>query len=123
MVKNDYTRNIKQPDETRPFKSHGHVDVLKFPDGRKLGQAVFEPGWKWSEDVKPIAGTETCQEAHVGYQISGTMFIQMDNGDEFRIRAGDAYDIPPGHDAWVEGNEKVVDIDMTGFGKYAEKAA
>ena len=88
-----------------------------------MGWAEFEPGWKWSEHVKPIAGTESCQEPHRGFQVSGTMVILMDNGEEFRIRPGDMYEIPPGHDAWVEGTEKVVDIDMTGFGSYAKKKA
>jgi quercetin dioxygenase-like cupin family protein len=118
-----YTRNLNTPDERRDFKAHGHLDIVNFGDEMSIGKAVFEPGWRWSNDVQPIAGTSTCQSAHTGYCISGSMRIRMDNGDEFVLRAGDAFHFPPGHDAWVEGSEACTLIDVEGYKNYAVKAA
>jgi len=118
-----YCKNFQNPDERRDFKRHGHLDLLQFSDDVSIGRAEFEPGWKWSSDVKPIAGTDSCEAPHAGFCLSGTMMIHMDNGDEFRIHAGDAFHIPPGHDAWVEGNEKCVMIDVGGYKSYAKPAA
>lgn len=114
-------KNFNQPDETRPFKGHGHLDILKFEGGTTIGRAIFEPGWKWSTDVKPIAETESCESAHTGYCVEGEMRIAMDDGQEFTIQAGDAFKIPPGHDAWVEGSQPCVMIDVTGYEHYAEE--
>lgn len=114
-------KNFNQPDETRPFKAHGHLDVLNFSDGTVIGKGEFEPGWKWSEDVKPIAGTSSCEASHSGYCIQGSMRIHMNDGSEFTIQKGDAFRIPPGHDAWVIGNEKCVLIDVGGYTDYAKK--
>jgi mannose-6-phosphate isomerase-like protein (cupin superfamily) len=119
----DYTGNFQQPDETRPFKAHGHMDVVQFRDGRAVGRGVFEPGWKWSNDVKPIAGTKSCQADHTGHCLSGSMTIRMDDGKQFQIRPGEAFHIPPGHDAWVDGSEDCVLIDVTGFKEYAKPRA
>ena len=83
-------------------------------------RAIFEPGWKWSESVKPIAGTDSCQVAHMGYQISGRMKVRMDDGSEQEFGPGDAGVIPPGHDAWVVGDEPVVFIDFQGAALYAK---
>ena len=121
--KENYCKSFESPDETRPFQAHGRLDLLNFPDGTAVGRGVFEPGWRWSKDVKPIAGTSSCMAEHHGYCLSGSMVIQMDNGDEFRIQAGDAFTIPPGHDAWVVGNEQCISLDMTGFKDYAKKTA
>lgn len=114
------TRSIDAPDETRPFKAHGHLDVVTI-DGFTLGRAVFEPGWKWSEDVKPIAGTDSCQTAHKGFCLSGHMTVRMDDGTEFRMGPGDVVTIDPGHDAWVDGDEDCVFLD-TGVAAYAKPA-
>ena len=115
--------SFQNPDETRQFKEHGRLELLNFKDGSAVGRGTFEPGWKWSNDVKPIAGTESCQSDHHGYCVSGSMVIRMDNGEEFRVQAGEAFSIPPGHDAWVDGKESCVLIDFTGFKTYAIKKA
>jgi hypothetical protein len=115
-----YQKSFKVPDESRPFKAHGHVDVLKFDDRATIGRGVFEPGWKWSSDVKPIAGTPSCQSAHAGYCVSGRMTVKTDGGEQFTVNPGDAFHIPPGHDAWTEGNEACVMIDVTGVKDYAK---
>ncbi len=114
-----FNKGFNQPDETRPFKGHGHLDVVKLGQAT-IGRGVFEPGWKWSVDVKPLAGTATCQNEHTGYCISGAMTIKMDTGEKFTIRPGEAFYLRPGHDAWVEGNESCVLIDVSGFADYAK---
>lgn len=113
------TGSFDKPDERRDFQGHGHLDVINFEGGTVVGRGVFEPGWRWSNDVKPIAETETCQAAHVGYCLKGRMTIHMDNGEEFQIKAGDAYRIIPGHDAWVEGSETCEMLDFMGYSEYA----
>ncbi|MEW6058419.1 MAG: cupin domain-containing protein [Bdellovibrionota bacterium] len=115
-------KTFNQPNERREFKSHGHLDLVSFEDGISIGQGTFEPGWKWSNDVKPIAGTESCEASHTGYCVSGSMVIRMNDGEEIFIKAGDAFQIPPGHDAWVQGDEKCVVLDFTGYENYAKKA-
>jgi quercetin dioxygenase-like cupin family protein len=111
-------RNPDQPDETRPFVDRGRVDVVQLADG-VVGRGTFEPGWRWSEHVKPIAGTDTCQSAHLGYCVSGRMAVRMDDGTEKEIGPGDVIVIPPGHDAWVIGDEPCVQVDFTGMEAYA----
>ena len=111
-------KNFSSPDE-----------VLTFPMGRAenvtlgeltVGRFVQRPGWRWSEQIKPIAGTESCQFHHIGVGISGRGMIRMDDGTETLISAGTVFDIPPGHDQWVVGNEPAVSIlwgGWRGFGK------
>lgn len=117
-----FAKDFKSPDETRMFKAHGQLDVLKFEDGAIVGRGEFQPGWRWSTDVKPIAGTRSCQSAHTGYCLAGSMTVKMDSGEQFTVRAGDALNIPPGHDAWTEGAESCVLIDVTGVKNYAKPA-
>ena len=112
-----HTHNIDDPHERRPFHAHGHMDVVTLGDFT-LGRGVFEPGWRWSEDVKPIAGTESCQVHHTGLCLSGRMTIAPDDGEEFSIGPGDVIDLDPGHDAWTVGDEPCVLID-TGVAAYA----
>jgi quercetin dioxygenase-like cupin family protein len=81
---------------------------------------VFQPGWRWSEDVKPIAGTQSCQAPHAIYVISGRMGIRMDDGTEGEIGPGDIAMIEPGHDAWVVGDEACVGVDFGGYASYAK---
>ena len=113
-------KNFDSPDETRPFEGKGKADVLNI-GGRNIGKAVFEPGWKWSENVKPIAGTDSCQVSHLGYCISGGMTVHMDDGTHLEIGPGDVFAIPPGHDAEVGGNEPCVSLDFGEFGDYAKR--
>ena len=112
-------RNHDQADETRPFTGKGWVDVLRLAGGT-VGRGTFEPGWHWSEHVKPIVGTESCQSAHLAYCVSGQMVVRMDDGTEMEIGPGDVVAIPPGHDAWVVGNEACVQVDFTGMESYAK---
>jgi hypothetical protein len=114
-----FAKNFTIPDETRRFKSHGHLEVLRFDDRCTIGKGVFEPGWKWSQDVGPIAGTASCQNVHTGYCISGRMTVRMDSGAEFTVGPGDAFHMPAGHDAWTVGHERCVLIDTTGVKAYA----
>lgn len=113
-------RSFDSPDETRPFEQgKGRLDVIN-TDGGVVGRATFEPGWKWSEHVKPIAGTDSCQAAHAGYFVSGRMTVRMDSGEEMEFGPGDVAIMAPGHDAWIVGDEPCVVIDWQGFGDYAK---
>lgn len=114
------SRSFEKPDESRQFKAHGHVDILTFDEEISVGRAEFEPGWKWSNDVKPIAGTPTCMVSHTGTCLAGRMTVHPDSGKEFTIKAGEAYHIAPGHDAWTVGNERCVMIDVIGSKDYAK---
>ncbi|MGZ3499342.1 MAG: cupin domain-containing protein [Vulcanimicrobiaceae bacterium] len=111
-------KSLEQPDETRSFPK-GRLDVVTV-GGTAMGRATFQPGWKWSESVKPIAQTESCQAAHLGYVIAGRMTAMMDDGTMLYFKAGDAMSLPPGHDAWVEGSEPCTVIDFVGFTDYAK---
>jgi uncharacterized cupin superfamily protein len=104
------SRSFDSPDETRTFE-HGKVDVLKVGD-TTLMKFYFEPGWKWSESVKPKVGTDTCQKRHVGYVESGQLKVVSDDGAKTDLNAGDAYVIEPGHDAWVEGTDPWVGLEF-----------
>jgi hypothetical protein len=107
------------PDESRPFAAHGHAEIHKIGNGTVM-RGVFEPGWKWSADVRPLAGTPSCQAPHLGYVISGRMKIRMDDGGEQEIAPGDFFRITPGHDAWVVGTEACILLDFAGYGDYAK---
>lgn len=104
-------KSFDSPDETRPFERNGRVEMVVI-GGREIGKGIFEPGWRWSEDVKPIAGTDSCQFAHLGYVLSGRLRILMDDGEQAEIGPGDVFSIPPGHDATVVGDEPCVTIDV-----------
>ena len=103
--------NLERDGETRPF-NHGHA-VVGSAGGMTLMRGVFEPGWRWSNDVAPIAGTASCQTRHLGYTLSGRMHIAMDDGRELDIEPGTLFDLPAGHDAWVLGNEPCIMIDCS----------
>ena len=109
---------LDQPDETRPVDK-GKVEVVALDAGTVM-RTTFEPGWRWSECVKPVVGGDSCQVDHFGYCISGQMHVRMNDGDEMDIGPGDALRIPPGHDAWVVGDEPYVGVDFTGGGQYAK---
>jgi quercetin dioxygenase-like cupin family protein len=111
-------KNLDKPDETRTF-GKGKVDLVKIGSG-VVGRTTFEPGWKWSEHVKPIAGTELCEVEHCGVQISGRMKVVLKGGEEMESGPGDVMFIPAGHDAWVVGNEPVVMVDWAGMANYAK---
>jgi hypothetical protein len=110
------------PDEARPFAAHGHADIHNFGNGVVM-HGVFEPGWKWSIDVKPIAGTDSCQAPHLCYVISGRMRLRTDNGEEEEVGPGDFFKLSPGHDAWVVGSEACRLVDFAGYEQYAKAMA
>jgi hypothetical protein len=114
------TRNIDNPHETRPFRANGHMDVITL-SGFTLGRGIFEPGWRWSDDVKPIAGTDSCQTRHTGICLSGRMTVRFDDGAQLEIAPGDVVVLEPGHDAWTVGDEPCVLLD-TGVAAYAKQA-
>ena len=112
-------RSFSKPDETRKFDL-GKVDVVSL-GGATFGRATFEPGWRWSTCVKPIAQTESCEVSHLVLHISGRLHVVMDDGSEHEFGPGEIGEIPPGHDAWVVGKEPVVVIDISGMENYAKK--
>lgn len=111
-------KNMSSPDETRKFEN-GKIDLTNLGE-TTIGRATFEPGWKWSTSVKPIVKTDSCKQSHTMYVISGKMKVRMDDGREQEFSAGDTGIVPPGHDAWVVGNEPCVAIDFTGAKTYAQ---
>jgi hypothetical protein len=104
--------------DRRPFVAKGYVEILTLGEGT-VGRATCEPGWHWSEHVKPIAHTDSCRMDHLGIILSGTLCWAMDDGTELRTTAGEAFTIPPGHDAWVLGDEPCVFVDFAGMDGYA----
>jgi len=105
------TKSLDKPDETRSFPN-GVAEMVEI-GSTLIGRARMEPGWRWSNDVKPIAGTDQCMVLHKGYAISGTLVVRTEDGTEVQIGAGDAYVIEPGHDAWVLGDEPYVAVDFS----------
>ena len=113
-------KSFESPDEVRPFEGKGQAKVVNVA-GQVVGRGTFEPGWKWSENVKPIAGTDSCQVSHLGYVLSGRMRVYMDDGSEGEVGPGDVMAIAPGHDAEVVGDEPCVSLDFGEFGEYAKR--
>jgi quercetin dioxygenase-like cupin family protein len=106
-------------DEVREFldgKGKAEVSHLSIGDA---GLGTFEPGWRWSEHVKPLSGTETCQVEHIGYVLQGRMGLHFDDGTDMEVSAGDFFVMPPGHDAWVVGDEACKLVDFGGLSGYA----
>jgi len=110
-------KTFERPDETRTFE-RGRLDVIDIGGGT-VGRLTLEPGWRWSEHVKPIAGTELCEAPHFQYHAAGVIHIVMADGTEFDARPGDVTALPSGHDAWVVGDEPVVLVDWQGASRYA----
>ncbi|MCW2671560.1 MAG: Cupin 2 conserved barrel domain protein [Frankiales bacterium] len=111
-------KSLSTPDETRtPDKSR--IEVVHV-GGSEVGRFSFEPGWRWSECIKPVVGTETCQAEHLGYVLSGQIGVSHTDGTKVEAGAGDAYHIAPGHDAWVIGDEPFVAVEFKGASTYAK---
>jgi hypothetical protein len=111
-------KSHESPDEVRtPGKTR--VEVVQL-EGYTIGRLQFEPGWRWSECIKPVAKTDYCQLSHVGHAFSGSIKVKMKDGTEKVIRPGESYTIPPGHDAWVEGNEPFVAIEVLSADVFAK---
>jgi len=106
-------KNLSTPDETLALEQ-GSAATVRVGE-LMVGRLVLEPGWRWSTHVRSIAGTTSCQFHHVGLAVSGVMDGRMDDGTEFAVRPGDVFDIPPGHDNWVDGDEPMVAIIWGGW--------
>jgi mannose-6-phosphate isomerase-like protein (cupin superfamily) len=120
MVHKLETKSHDMPDEKRtPDKTR--VDVVRL-EGFTIGRITLQPGWRWSACIKPVVKTETCQAAHVGYAVSGSITVKMNDGSQATILPGMSYTIPPGHDAWVEGKEPFVAIEVMSAEQYAKPA-
>jgi hypothetical protein len=112
------TKSHSSPDEVRsPNKTL--VEIVRL-EGFTFGRFNFEPGWSWSKCIKPVVKTDLCQASHAGYAVSGRLTVQMKDGTQKTIVAGESYTIPPGHDAWVEGNEPFVGIEVMSAEQYAK---
>jgi quercetin dioxygenase-like cupin family protein len=110
-------RNFDEADETRTFE-RGRLDLVKIANS-EIGRLTLEPGWRWSDHVKPLAGTEWCEAPHFQYHAAGILRVRMADGTEFDTRPGDVTALPSGHDAWVVGDEPVVLVDWWGASNYA----
>jgi hypothetical protein len=113
-------RTFAQPDEVRDFP-HGRAEIVKVGSG-EVGRYTFEPGWRWSLDVKPIANTTSCEAPHFQYHVSGELAILMDDGTEIVAGPGEITSLPSGHDAWVVGESPVVTVDWFGASNYATQS-
>jgi hypothetical protein len=114
-------KTFTQPDELREFP-RGRAEILKVGGG-EVGRLVFQPGWRWSKDVKPLAQTKSCQAPHFQYHVSGKLAVRMDDGTELVAGPGDVTALPSGHDAWVLGDEPVVVVDWCGASDYGKPAS
>ena len=112
-------KSFDTPDEVREFPN-GRADIVRVGGG-EVGRFTFQPGWRWSNDVKPIAGTDLCQAPHMQYHVSGRIHVVMADGTEFEAGPGDVTSLPEGHDAWVVGDEPAVAVDWFGASNYARK--
>ena len=115
------SKHLSKPDETRTFDK-GKVELVTL-DGVTFGRATLQPGWKWSTCVQPVAKTPSCQAPHLQYHIAGRLVVKMDDGSQQEFGPGEVSQIPPGHDAWVVGNEPVVLIDIGGMSVFAKPHA
>ena len=111
-------KGFGEADEVRQFPE-GRLEIVNI-GGATVGRAILKPGWRWSTSVKPIAKTESCEAPHFQYHVSGVLRVRMDDGTEFDCRGGEISLLPPGHDAWVVGNEPVIIVDFQGMVDYAK---
>ena len=112
-------KSFGQPDEVRRFPN-GRLELVRI-GGATIGRAIFEPGWRWSTSLQPMAKTKSCEAPHFQYHVAGVMRIRMDDGTEFECRPGDVSLLPSGHDAWVVGDEPAVVVDFQGMAEYAKE--
>ncbi|MES2209593.1 MAG: adenylate/guanylate cyclase domain-containing protein [Chloroflexota bacterium] len=111
-------RRFAEPSDVRVF-SRGRVEVVELED-TVVGRMTYEPGWRWSVDVQPLAGTDSCQYHHLGVTQSGRLRVQMLDGTELEVGPGDVFEIPPGHDAWVVGDEPWISVDFEAMRTYGK---
>ena len=111
-------KSFDTPDETRTFEK-GKVDLINF-GGATVGRATFEPGWRWSQSLKSVMGTDLCEASHLGYILQGAITAKMEDGTEQTFRAGQAFSVAPRQDAWVQGSDRFVCLDFQGMSEYAK---
>jgi len=112
------SRSFERPDEVRtPEKTT--VDVVNL-GGAEVGRFTFQPGWRWSECIKPVVGTDSCQAEHLGYVVSGRLHVVHDDGTSLELAPGESYYIGPGHDAWVVGDNPFVGVEFKSAATYAK---
>ncbi|MGH9178870.1 MAG: cupin domain-containing protein [Acidimicrobiales bacterium] len=110
-------RDFTTPDETRsPDKTT--VELVNLAGGQ-IGRYTFQPGWRWSDCIKPVVGGEKCQVDHLGYVVSGNLGVEHEDGTTLDVKPGDVYRIGPGHDGWVIGDEPAVLVEFQGAANYA----
>jgi class 3 adenylate cyclase len=105
--------SFDRPDEVRTF-DHGRIEMVNLGE-ESIGRQILEPGWKWSEHVKPVAGTESCDFHHLGLIEAGWLHVEMDDGTVMEVGPRAVYEIPPGHDAWVVGDEPCISVNWSGI--------
>ncbi len=110
-------KSFEKPDEVRTFPK-GRVELINI-GGATIGRAIFEPGWRWSTSVMPIAKTASCEAPHFQYHVAGVLHVKMDDGTEYDLKPGDVSLLPSGHDAWTVGDEAVIVVDFQGMVDYA----
>ncbi len=103
-------QDLENPSERMAF-DHGQAQIVRI-GGFTISRFTFEPGWQWSKDVKPLTKTTSCQVHHVGVLLSGRLHVASDDGGEAEIGPGEAYEIQPGHDGWVVGDEAVISVEF-----------
>ena len=111
-------KDFAKPDEVREFPK-GKVELIKIGNAT-IGRATFQPGWKWSESVQPLAKTKSCEAPHFQYHVSGVLMVKMDDGTVLECKPGEVSLLPMGHDAWVAGDEPAVVVDFQGMLDYAK---
>jgi quercetin dioxygenase-like cupin family protein len=112
------SKSFDAPDDVRPFTDKGEAQVVTLA-GSSVVKARFEPGWRWSEHLRPIAGTDSCQSPHFLYVLSGRMKVVMNDGTQAEAAPNDVVRIEPGHDAWVIGDEPCITVDFGASPAYA----
>lgn len=116
MTKSE-AKSFEKPDTVRTFPK-GRVEMITI-GGATIGRAIFEPGWRWSTSVMPIAKTQSCEAPHFQYHVAGVLHVKMDDGTEYDLKPGDVSLLPSGHDAWTVGDEAAIVVDFQGMVDYA----
>jgi len=111
-------KSFDKPEEVREFPK-GRLELINV-GGVTIGRVTFQPGWKWSTSLQPIAKTKSCEAPHFQYHVAGVLMVKMDDGTEYECHPGDISLLPSGHDAWVVGDEPVVVVDFQGMYNYAK---
>ena len=112
-------KRFEQPDETRDFE-RGKFEIIRI-GGLTIGRATYQPGWKWSEHVAPIAGTPCCEVEHVGLVVSGKAMVAMVDGENIQLTAGAIFYVSAkAHDSWVIGDEPYVSLHFLGADNYTK---